>query len=173
MKKIYRISDKIAIAAGGVTDPIEEAVRNIRLQFTENLDLSSLFSICKQQFSNSLNSFIARTPGIEYTTLYFLIGGISPSTNNPFLCACQSDHGFEPINYEPIQLVTLGDAHEDANGQLTPILESSPSLLNDKYFLIDLFAKTIADCSVNYKTTGADTYFNLITRTGFEEHFRE
>jgi 20S proteasome alpha/beta subunit len=175
MKKIYRISDKIAIAAGGVTEPMEQAITNIKTQIALNSpsNTDSILALCKENFSKALTNFVERTPGLSYNNLYYLIGGISPNTNKTFLFVCRSDQEFTPVEYKPIQLVTMGDAHKELSGPLTKNLNTTPPfLLNEKYFLINLFSKAIADCSSRHPTTGQETYSTFMTNRIFEEHYR-
>jgi 20S proteasome alpha/beta subunit len=174
MKKIYKISEKIAIAAGGVTEPIEAAIEKIKIELLhQKFDLLTIIEICKREFTVALNNFIQNHPGITYRNLYFLLGGIVNSTGEPFLFSFRSDKNFEGINYELIQLVTMGDGHKDISASLPKKLESTPALLNEKYFLYSQFSKAIRDCSPKYATTGAETYLYLITKNGIEEQYRD
>lgn len=174
VKKIHPLSDKIAIASGGIAEPASSAIDNIKkiLDAKEEYDVSTLLEICKDQFSIEYKAFLASKVGLNHTTLYFLLGGICPTSKKAFMYSFRSDQDFEPNEYPPINVVAMGDGFYKSE-TLKLELESKPEIFHhNKSYLLNEFSKAIRETAISHETTGSETYFLVIKKDNVEERFK-
>lgn len=169
VRKVHAIQPSIGIATSGLGSLSDALVAAVKASIGHVSGLSSnkVVEFCQSYLKYMHKQFVSTNPQGTYSKMLVLIGGVDPTSSQPFLCCLADDDNFEI--HDNLTMTVQGK--REVSQPLMTRVQAGIHAVNDSVSLLSLVSKSIRDVSNGSQWISASTFSMLFTPNGHAECF--